>query len=189
TAAPAVPGYTVVTSLGNAIIPGTALVPGTNCDDCTQPVAFPFPVTFYGTTYASANVSSNGNLQFVSNDPTNIPDPGRVPDPKLATAILVFFSDLTASVGPGLGTYSATVGVAPNRQFVLEWRTTLFAHTDITVNGEIVFYENSPVISLIYGTSSDLGAMEASGIPLAPRTPPVHFSPRPPPPLPHLPLA
>jgi hypothetical protein len=35
---------------------------GNHCDDCTTAISLPFPFTFYGTTYTTANVSSNGNL-------------------------------------------------------------------------------------------------------------------------------
>ena len=43
-------GYSVTTSTGNAIVPGTTDI-GNHCDDCPSPVILPFPVTLYGTTY------------------------------------------------------------------------------------------------------------------------------------------
>src|SRR5262249_10481511 len=125
----------------------------------------PSPVTFYGVQYTDASVSSNGVLQFGPSAIGGIPA-FCVPDVGFDTAILLFHGDLTAdpSVGPGLGIFTAEVGRAPSRQFVVEWRTTRFDFPELSLNGEIVFYEDSPKISLIYGPGNELGADEASGI-------------------------
>ncbi len=37
---------------------------GVNCDDCSTPVPFPFPVKIYDTTFTSALAGSNGELAF-----------------------------------------------------------------------------------------------------------------------------
>ncbi len=57
---------------------GTRLAEISDCDDCTQigvPVGFPFP--FYGRSYTTVNVNSNGVLQFEDTDdpwgPDNMP--------------------------------------------------------------------------------------------------------------------
>src|SRR5205814_579500 len=55
-------GYAVAAGNGT-IIPGDTDV-GNHCDDCLTTVNFPFPVTVYGTSYTSAQLSSNGNLTF-----------------------------------------------------------------------------------------------------------------------------
>jgi hypothetical protein len=39
---------------------------GNHCDDCTTTIALPFAYNFYGTVYQTANVSSNGLLEFGS---------------------------------------------------------------------------------------------------------------------------
>jgi len=38
------------------------------CDDCTTPITLPFTFNFYGQPFTSVNASSNGNLQFTSNN-------------------------------------------------------------------------------------------------------------------------
>src|SRR5439155_4788305 len=58
--------YVFSTSTGNAIVPGTTDT-GNHADDGTTPITLPFTVQFYDQTYTAANLSSNGNLQFVSN--------------------------------------------------------------------------------------------------------------------------
>src|SRR5438309_231035 len=45
--------YTYTTSAGNAIDPGTTLVPGSQADDAVQNVALPFTFYYYGTAYNS----------------------------------------------------------------------------------------------------------------------------------------
>src|SRR5207249_7574931 len=57
--------YTFVTATAT-IVPASDNT-GNNCGDCTTNIALPFPVAFYDNTFNSANVSSNGNLQFISN--------------------------------------------------------------------------------------------------------------------------
>src|SRR5215210_1387717 len=50
------------------IVPGTIDIDN-HCDDCISTISLPFPVTFYGQQCSEANVSSNGNLQFLSANP------------------------------------------------------------------------------------------------------------------------
>ena len=55
------------------------------------------------------------------------------------------------------------LGSAPNRQFVIEWRTTYFQRTG-TANFEVILSEDTPTLSVIYGATADDGAQETSGI-------------------------
>src|SRR5262249_47701687 len=58
--------YTVISTTGT-IITGTVRIDGVGCDDCTTgPFTLPFPFTFYGTSYTSATVGSNGMLSFAT---------------------------------------------------------------------------------------------------------------------------
>src|SRR5437879_8910850 len=41
---------------------------GNHCDDCTTALTLPFPVHVYDQTFSTANVGSNGNLQFASSN-------------------------------------------------------------------------------------------------------------------------
>ena len=52
---------------GQSIVPGTTDI-GNHTDDGTTPITLPFSFKFYGNFFTAANVSSNGNVQFTSNN-------------------------------------------------------------------------------------------------------------------------
>ena len=134
---------------------------GVHCDDCTGPVTFPFPVSFYGMTFNSGVVSSNGNLQFIGND-TYLGVACPLPDPGLVAALLPYQDDLhTGDAGEGI--FSVTTGTAPNRTFYVEWRTHYFGRSG-TANFEIAFYENQSFFDVFYGVTVDNGSFEESGV-------------------------
>ena len=158
------PGYDITTSTGT-IIPGTSDV-GNHCDNCLTPVTFPFPIFFMGTTYMSGMVSSNGNLQLgtpAGAAPSSglnecLPSPSQITGP----AIFPHWDDMI-SVNPGFGTFSAISGTAPNRTFVLEWRTQYFPGTG-SADFEIVFYEGLADFDVIYGNVTGGGAGATVGV-------------------------
>lgn len=153
----------VTSSRSGTIVPGI-IDTGNHCDNCVTPITFPFPVTFYDSTFTQAYVSSNGNLQFSDNAPylgASCP----LPDRCLSAAIIGYQTDLRTDL-PGNGVFTLVTGTAPNRVFHIEWRTT---YTDRmgTANFEIRFYENQNSFDVIYGATSDNGALEESGVQLS----------------------
>src|SRR5207253_6952615 len=50
----------------STFVSGTTFVPGSQCYACTVSVTLPFSFTFYGQPYGSANLSSEGDLQFLT---------------------------------------------------------------------------------------------------------------------------
>ena len=120
-------------------------------DDGTIEIPLPFPVTFYGTPYASINASSNGNLQFDSSngsflnaclDETPVADMGDM--------IAPFWDDLNLSFFGFLET--ELVGTAPERIFVIEWDDVpRFGDDDSDrVTFEVQFFEESGDIVFLY---------------------------------------
>ncbi|MFD0823721.1 hypothetical protein ACFQ0D_36590, partial [Micromonospora zhanjiangensis] len=115
-------------------------------DDAVTQVSCPFPVPFYGKTYAGAWVSTNGFLSFAGPggaQPVNT----SVPTAALPNAaVYPFWDDLR--VWPDSSVRTALVGVAPNRRFVVEWRNIghygsssarLTVEAVLSENGEIAF--------------------------------------------------
>ncbi len=156
-------GYTMVTSSGASIVPGTVDV-GNHCDDCVTSIALPFSFTFYGTPFASAYVSSNGNLQFSS---TNAAFSNAcIPTASMNNLISPHWDDLyTVDAANGQGIFTSVSGIAPNRIFNIEWRANFCCSSGIPVNDfEIRLYETTNQIEFIYGAVPNLGSSATVGI-------------------------
>src|SRR5438552_5661468 len=61
-----------------------------NCDDCFKTRSLPFAFSFFGTSYSSVTVSSNGNIYFVPPTPPTRPN-GDADDVRSSTADLSRF--------------------------------------------------------------------------------------------------
>src|SRR5882762_3075562 len=153
-----------VTSSGTGTIVSGIIDTGNHCDNCLTQITLPFPVQFYNGIFTQAYVSSNGNLQFVGNEPylgTSCP----LPNNCLNAVIFAYQTDLRTD-DPNGGIFTSVTGTAPNRVFNIEWRTTYFDRTG-TANFELRFYENQTSFDIVYGASTDSGAAEASGVQLS----------------------
>ncbi|MET8572086.1 S8 family serine peptidase [Streptomyces sp. NPDC004783] len=83
-------------------------------------IDLPFPVPFYGKTYQSAWVSTNGYLNFLAANSSN--SNGALPGTTAPNAALYpFWDDLLVRADAG-GVYTAVRGEYPNRSLVVEWR-------------------------------------------------------------------
>lgn len=155
--------YQIQQSSGTSIIPGTTNI-GNDCDDCTTLINFPFAVSVYGNTYTEAWASSNGNLQFDSDNNAYVNQ--CLYSSVLGTTIAPLWDDLLTDHASGEGIFTATIGSAPFREFVVEWRAVTISN-DNPVNFEIVFYENTQTITTIYGQntsgSATVGVQSSSG--------------------------
>ena len=169
------PGYTTSTGTGTITPGGTDI--GNHCDDCTTDITLPFGVSVYGNPPVTAvAVGSDGDIHFPG--PYNklfwwpgcVPvDPGTGQDPFLNTffpnyADLV--TDTTVGACPGCGIFTQTVGTAPNRQFLIRWKTNYFNSPPGPAQAEfeVVLTEGSNTLSVIYGVTGDNGLTAVSGI-------------------------
>ena len=150
-------------------------------DDGVVTTTLPFGFDFYGNSYTTLRISTNGNVHFgAPNDwyPTGGPPPypclpsssQYVPQAMLAPLWFDFVVP-TAVSGAG-GVYTDVVGIAPNRIFVVEWRNVRGFNAPNTVatfeallyeNGEIYFqYQalNGPGVD---GSEGVIGIQNANG--------------------------
>jgi N-acetylneuraminic acid mutarotase len=157
TAPPEVSDYVVTTFSGASIVPGTTDI-GNHCDDCITTISLPFPVQFYDHVFTSANVFSDGNLQFTSSGGFLS---GCIPDASISDVIAPYWTDLyTANAASGQGIFTSISGTAPNRIFNIEWRAAFCCGDGSpTENFEVRLYENQLRIDIIYGMTSGFGGV------------------------------
>ncbi|HUS14432.1 MAG TPA: SBBP repeat-containing protein, partial [Chloroflexia bacterium] len=147
----AVSDYTVAASTGATLVPGTTFLPNSTCNDCTAPLVLPFPVQFYDQTFTQARASSNGNLQFTSDN--SLPFNSCLPNNTYNNVIYGYWDDLFLDCsGFGCGIYTSISGTAPNRIFNIEWRAHRNEPPVVNVNFEIRLYENANGrFDIVYG--------------------------------------
>ncbi len=145
---------------GVAIDPGTVDT-GNHCDDCMTLIALPFPVTLYGATYTSARVSSNGNVQFTTDnaDYTNncLPQAG-----VLGVAICAHWDDLLTDAA-GDGIFTSVVGATPNRVFNIEWRTRYYSGGG-NADFEVRLFEDGTHFEVVFGQIDQGGTGATVGV-------------------------
>ena len=162
-------GYTCVAA-PRAFVPA-ANVTGLAGDDGVQKATLPFPFPFYGKTYTSLNIDNNGLLSFATPGPNDwinqaIPATG-APNAGI-------YAVLGRPRGePGGSVRTETVGTAPNRQYIVEWRNVyvfnaqqkLFSVEAILgENGTITFaYAGDFSIPVNQGSSATVGIEEPTG--------------------------
>lgn len=154
--------YTLTTSTGNAIVPGTTLVTGTQADDATALVTLPFTYKAYGTDYTSLRVGTNGNIQFTTTS-TAFTNVCPLPASAMGVAFHPHWDDLNMNAGGTLGIYTSTSGTAPNRIFNIEWRAVRFGGTN-PVSFEARLFEGQQRVDFIYGPCDLNGGSASIGV-------------------------
>src|SRR5205823_2960867 len=129
-------------------------------------INLPFSFTLYGASYSSANVSSNGNLQFTTTNAafTNTCLPATAMGPTIFPHWDDLRTDTTGSCTGGCGIYTSVSGSAPNRIFNIEWRTFYFAGSG-NAYFEVRLYEAAPShFDVILGTLDGGGTSATIGV-------------------------
>jgi len=114
---------------------GTAIDPG---DDASVAATLPFSFNLYGQSSNRICVGNNGYILFgtATCPSAGLWDNQALPTADLpATAILPFWDDLYT----GGHVYTATIGTAPNRKFVVEWYRKNHAHAGASDPGGVTF--------------------------------------------------
>ncbi|MDA7578791.1 SprB repeat-containing protein, partial [Flavobacteriales bacterium] len=135
-----------------------------------------FTFNFYGQSYNQIVISGNGYLTFDLSQAnqyspysinTPIPNPGSMPE----NAIMCPWQDMNSGIGGNI-TYE-TVGVAPNRKFIVTWcGVPMFSCTSLLHTSQVVLYEtsdkiemfleNKPVCSQFNGGNAVQGLVDAT---------------------------
>ena len=142
------PTYVHSTMTGQSIVPGTALVAGSQADDATVVIALPFSYQFYDQNFTSLRADTNGTIQFSSN--SSMFNNACLPTTLLNNSLLPFWDDLILT-GAGNGIFTSVSGVAPNRIFNIEWRGRHFSDNASSINFEVRLYEGQSRYDFVYG--------------------------------------
>lgn len=145
----------------DAAAAGTAhlFLPGTN--EGYAAISLPFDVTFGGQTYTSVTAHSNGYLALGHN-PATIPDNFIIPGiAQPNDFIAAFWDNLTADTNGVL--YTATLGSAPTREFVIEWTEMKMVGMGTSLlRFEVVLFEDRDDVLIQYHTLNGNNADGAS---------------------------
>jgi hypothetical protein len=129
---------------------GTTLALGD--DQVSGGIAIGFPFTFFCNSYSTVYVSSNGFLSFDAASPSGCCSGQILPDPNTPNNVIAAVWDDLYPPGAG-NVHTQTVGVAPNRRFVLTYNgipTCCGSTPEVTT--QIILYETTHVIE-IHSTS------------------------------------
>jgi subtilisin family serine protease len=145
---------------------GTALEAG---DDWTATIDTPFPIKFgdENQSFDMLTIGSNGAMSLTNTDPVDLSNVN-LPASKYTTLIAPFWDDLNPAASGDL--FYTTMGVEPNREFIVEWRDVRHYSSSDGATFQVVFFENSSDILFNYldvdfGTSSvDKGASATVGV-------------------------
>lgn len=166
-----IPGDTYTFAAGGmqTIPAGGTLVAGSTVDDGAVTLTLPagWTSSIYGVAVTSLSASTNGMITAngaAATTFTNTALPGAVGGTNPTLFPLWDDYDMDPGDTTGGGIYTNTIGTAPNRQFVVEWRATHFAETTtaISTNFAVVLTEGTANITYIY-TLTGTGA-QANGV-------------------------
>jgi len=155
--------YSIAT--GTATIVAGATNIGSACDDCVVNVVLPFPFQLYDQIFTGVDLDSNGKAHFPTG--ASVFANTCLPQVGVTYTIYPYWDDLltTGTCTGGCGIFTSVSGVAPNRIFNIEWRTTYFSGGG-TANYELRLYEGLPGgnsrFDIIYGVVTQ-GITPATG--------------------------
>ncbi|MEO6831250.1 MAG: hypothetical protein ABI169_03565, partial [Chitinophagaceae bacterium] len=160
TAANPTSGVTTLASGGTA---STSLTSG-SLDDGYWTVSLPFSFKFYGSTFTSAGIGTNGSFMFGSSTTGGYSSTWPSTSAPLG-AFGVLFGDL--NVNAGTVEYFVT-GTAPNRVFVVNWKGINWYSSTPSATFQAKIFEStnvleSHILSCTSGNSHKLGLNDLTG--------------------------
>ena len=141
---------TVAATPAQATFTAQGTLPYTN-DDVTG-VSLGFGFTYYNVTYQTVFIAADGNIQFTTGLSTKSPSGfGSILTGGTAVTpyIAFYWADLNPTAAPASRTY-ATLGTAPNRQFILRYSNVIEPAATGVFTGDVILYETSNQIELRY---------------------------------------
>jgi|GEM_PF-7073367 len=152
----------VVTSISHAPITPVSPSPGPTGDDIAMTgVPIPFPFTFYGNTFTTLNIITNGFVELGTSTGTG-PYGATIPTAAVPNNVIALaWEDLNVTTG---NIQYFTSGVAPNRKFVIAWSSVFFYLNTGNVTGQIVLNEADNSVDIFHTNITALGNPAVCGI-------------------------
>ncbi|MEK7278539.1 MAG: S8 family serine peptidase, partial [Chloroflexota bacterium] len=123
---------------------------GLHSDDNFVAVTLPFTFTFNGQPRATAYISTNGFIAFTSDGPAEYIN-AAIPNAAAPNEFVApFWDDLNPFNGGNI--YYATIGSAPNRQFVVEWNSVPRYSNEGALTLEAILVESTNEIIFQYNS-------------------------------------
>jgi len=117
-------------------VTGVSPLVGADGDDAFSTLNIGFPISFFGQTYSTAYVSSNGFLTLGSNAGANAPLNAAIPTTATPNGLIApFWDDLYP--GASGSVHAAVGGVSPNRTLYIEWFNV--PHFNLSTSGTVTF--------------------------------------------------
>lgn len=139
------PGTTITLSAN-----GSTVFSLTDDDRYSPTINLPFTFNFYGIDYNIVSISSNGYVQFRTVPSTSTTEysswsitTGIPGNPNVLNSAMGFYADINMAVAGSIIQY-ATVGVAPNRKWVVTFcNCGMFSCTTLKATFQMIFHEGS----------------------------------------------
>lgn len=163
----AVPGYRIDQSfpMPSGYTPGTLELIDT---DLCGGVGLPFPVQFYGFRESGGDFRACWNGRIVLGGSTATSGGSKTCALPLTTQptpmLLPYWTSAGdySVVGADYGIFRKTEGTAPRRRFIVEWRQFKVSDPATKRSFEAIFYEDSPIVTVIYGVPFPPGGGDAA---------------------------
>lgn len=154
-----IPGNNYQFASGMGTIPaGGTLVAGSQADDAAVTIPLPsgWTSSVYSVPVTSVSASTNGAVTINAAAATTFTNTALPAAFGTTPTLFPYWDDLimtTARTGANGGIYTQTIGSAPNRQLVIEWRAQHFSNVaadGVTTNFAVVLTEGTSDVRYIY---------------------------------------
>jgi hypothetical protein len=155
---------TILVDQLNAIVEPVSF--GTLDDGRWDNITLPFTFRFYGNTFNAVNISTNGWVGLGSSNSTATGYGVSLPNAAAPNNVIHAISaDLTfaGASNPAVLQYFE-VGVAPNRQFVIDYSNIKFFTGSATANVQVILYETTNIVEIHTTSCSNTTEPKAQGI-------------------------
>ncbi len=145
-------------------VPTGAAIGPVGDDVVGGPYSLPFTFSFFGNSYTSFYISTNGNVQFGPSTSASY-TPGTLPNSYVLNFAALCWSDIVVGSSWNSGSIKYFVdGVAPFRKMVIDWTNCSFYSGYGAVSGQIWLFESTGVVETHLTTATGSSGIKTIGV-------------------------